>query len=66
MRLAVGLPDLHPRKGTPIGAAFAIASRLTRRNLSNPSDPLRGGCGTFPGEFFITPLREIFFSGHTD
>jgi release factor H-coupled RctB family protein len=23
MRLAVGLPDLHPGKGTPIGAAFA-------------------------------------------
>jgi len=24
MRLAVGLPDLHPGKGTPIGAAFAV------------------------------------------
>src|SRR5258708_34411000 len=23
MRLAVGLPDLHPGKGSPIGAAFA-------------------------------------------
>ena len=22
MRLAVGLPDLHPGKGTPVGAAF--------------------------------------------
>src|SRR5205807_216538 len=24
MRLAVGLPDLHPGKGAPIGAAFAV------------------------------------------
>ena len=24
MRLAVGLPDLHPGKGIPIGAAFAV------------------------------------------
>jgi len=24
MRLAVGLPDLHPGKGSPIGAAFAV------------------------------------------
>src|SRR4051812_38840226 len=24
MRMAVGLPDLHPGKGSPIGAAFAV------------------------------------------
>src|ERR1700694_4513151 len=24
MRLSVGLPDLHPGKGSPIGAAFAV------------------------------------------
>lgn len=28
MRRAVGLPDLHPGKGTPIGAAFAVEGRL--------------------------------------
>jgi len=28
MRLAVGLPDLHPGKGSPIGAAFAVEGRL--------------------------------------
>ena len=28
MRLAVGLPDLHPGKGSPIGAAFAVESYL--------------------------------------
>jgi release factor H-coupled RctB family protein len=28
MRLAVGLPDLHPGKGSPIGAAFAVEGYL--------------------------------------
>lgn len=28
MRLAVGLPDLHPGKGSPIGAAFAVEGRI--------------------------------------
>jgi release factor H-coupled RctB family protein len=28
MRLAVGLPDLHPGKGSPIGAAFAVEGCL--------------------------------------
>jgi len=28
MRLAVGLPDLHPGKGSPIGAAFAVEGWL--------------------------------------
>jgi len=28
VRLAVGLPDLHPGKGTPIGAAFVIQGRV--------------------------------------
>jgi release factor H-coupled RctB family protein len=28
MRLAVGLPDLHPGKGTPVGAAFATEGMI--------------------------------------
>jgi release factor H-coupled RctB family protein len=40
MRLAVGLPDLHPGKGTPIGAAFAVEGRLYPALVGNDI-----GCG---------------------
>jgi release factor H-coupled RctB family protein len=28
VRLAVGLPDLHPGKGHPVGAAFVVEDRI--------------------------------------
>jgi release factor H-coupled RctB family protein len=40
MRLAVGLPDLHPGKGSPIGAAFAAEGWLYPALVSNDI-----GCG---------------------
>jgi release factor H-coupled RctB family protein len=40
MRLAVGLPDLHPGKGTPIGAAFAVEGYLYPALVGNDI-----GCG---------------------
>lgn len=40
MRLAVGLPDLHPGKGTPIGAAFAVEGWLYPTLVGNDI-----GCG---------------------
>jgi release factor H-coupled RctB family protein len=40
MRLAVGLPDLHPGKGTPIGAAFAVEGWLYPALVGNDI-----GCG---------------------
>ncbi len=40
MRLAVGLPDLHPGKGSPIGAAFAVEGRLYPSLVGNDI-----GCG---------------------
>ncbi len=40
MRLAVGLPDLHPGKGSPIGAAFAVEGRLYPALVGNDV-----GCG---------------------
>jgi release factor H-coupled RctB family protein len=40
MRLAVGLPDLHPGKGSPIGAAFAVEERLYPALVGNDI-----GCG---------------------
>jgi release factor H-coupled RctB family protein len=40
MRLAVGLPDLHPGKGSPIGAAFAVEGRLYPALVGNDI-----GCG---------------------
>jgi len=40
MRLAVGLPDLHPGKGTPIGAAFVSEGRLYPLLVGNDV-----GCG---------------------
>ncbi len=32
MRLAVGLPDLHPGRGHPVGAAFITAGMRVPRN----------------------------------
>src|SRR5215813_10351895 len=40
MKLAVGLPDLHPGKGTPIGAAFVTEGRLYPALVGNDI-----GCG---------------------
>jgi release factor H-coupled RctB family protein len=40
MRLAVGLPDLHPGKGSPIGAAFAVEGCLYPALVGNDI-----GCG---------------------
>ena len=40
MRLAVGLPDLHPGKGSPIGAAFAVEGMLYPTLVGNHI-----GCG---------------------
>ena len=40
MRLAVGLPDLHPGKGTPIGAAFAVEDWIYPTLVGNDI-----GCG---------------------
>ncbi len=40
MRLAVGLPDLHPGKGSPIGAAFAVEGWLYPTLVGNDI-----GCG---------------------
>lgn len=40
MRLAVGLPDIHPGKGSPIGAAFAVEGRLYPALVGNDI-----GCG---------------------
>ena len=40
MRLAVGLPDLHPGKGSPIGAAFAVEGRIYPALIGNDI-----GCG---------------------
>ena len=40
MRLAAGLPDLHPGKGSPIGAAFAVEGRLYPTLVGNDI-----GCG---------------------
>src|SRR5205807_2227291 len=40
MRLAVGLPDLHPGKGSPIGAAFAVDGYLYPALVGNDI-----GCG---------------------
>jgi release factor H-coupled RctB family protein len=40
MRLAVGLPDLHPGKGSPIGAVFAVEGRLYPALVGNDI-----GCG---------------------
>ena len=40
MRLAVGLPDLHPGKGSPIGAAFAVEGYLYPALVGNDI-----GCG---------------------
>jgi release factor H-coupled RctB family protein len=30
MRQAIGFPDLHPGKGTPVGAAFVTEGKSTR------------------------------------
>src|SRR4051794_28505525 len=40
MRLAVGLPDLHPGKGSPVGAAFAVEGWLYPALVGNDI-----GCG---------------------
>lgn len=40
MRLAVGLPDLHPGKGSPIGGAFAVEGYLYPALVGNDI-----GCG---------------------
>jgi release factor H-coupled RctB family protein len=40
MRLAVGLPDLHPGKGSPIGAAYAVEGWLYPTLVGNDI-----GCG---------------------
>lgn len=40
MRLAVGLPDLHPGKGSPIGAAFLTRERIYPALVGNDI-----GCG---------------------
>ena len=40
MKLAVGLPDLHPGKGSPIGAAFAVQGRIYPTLVGNDI-----GCG---------------------
>lgn len=40
MRLAVGLPDLHPGKGSPIGAAFAVEDWIYPALVGNDI-----GCG---------------------
>jgi release factor H-coupled RctB family protein len=40
MRLAVGLPDLHPGKGSPIGAAFAVEGYVYPSLVGNDI-----GCG---------------------
>jgi release factor H-coupled RctB family protein len=40
MRLAVGLPDLHPGKGGPVGAAFVVEGRLYPALVGNDI-----GCG---------------------
>ena len=40
MRLAVGLPDLHPGKGSPIGAAFVVEGYLYPTLVGNDI-----GCG---------------------
>ena len=40
MKLAVGLPDLHPGKGSPIGAAFAVEGRIYPALVGNDI-----GCG---------------------
>src|SRR5258708_29090914 len=40
MRLAIGLPDLHPGKGSPIGAAFAVEGWLYPALVGNDI-----GCG---------------------
>jgi len=40
MRLAVGLPDLHPGKGSPIGAAFAVEGWIYPTLVGNDI-----GCG---------------------
>jgi len=40
MRMAVGLPDLHPGKGYPIGAAFAVEGQLYPALVGNDI-----GCG---------------------
>lgn len=49
MRLAVGLPDLHPGKGSPIGAAFAVKGWLYPTLVGNDI-----GCGV---ALFETELR---------
>jgi release factor H-coupled RctB family protein len=40
MRLAVGLPDLHPGKGSPVGAAFAVEGWIYPALIGNDI-----GCG---------------------
>jgi release factor H-coupled RctB family protein len=40
VRLAVGLPDLHPGKGSPIGAAYAVEGWLYPTLVGNDI-----GCG---------------------
>ncbi len=40
MKLAVGLPDLHPGKSSPIGAAFAVEGRIYPSLVGNDI-----GCG---------------------
>ena len=40
MRLAVGLPDLHPGKGSPIGAAYVVEGWLYPTLVGNDI-----GCG---------------------
>jgi len=40
MRLAVGLPDMHPGKGSPVGAAFAVEGYLYPALVGNDI-----GCG---------------------
>ncbi len=40
MRLAIGLPDLHPGKGSPIGAAFVTEGRIYPALIGNDI-----GCG---------------------
>ncbi|MBL8216431.1 MAG: RNA ligase RtcB family protein, partial [Bryobacterales bacterium] len=49
MRLAVGLPDLHPGKGSPIGAAFAAEGWIYPTLVGNDI-----GCGV---ALFETDLR---------
>ena len=40
MRLAAGMPDLHPGKGSPIGAAFVVENRIYPTLVGNDI-----GCG---------------------